>query len=70
MSVDLRNVLSDAVGKTLPGTVVFDYPNVEAMAKFLMERVLKLGDAADAGSAKKKKKKLGNNEPCAVVGMA
>ena len=68
MSVDLRTELGEAAGQTLPGTVAFDYPNVDAMAIFLAEKVLKIGDSS--GGKAKTKKKLGASEPLAIIGRA
>jgi acyl transferase domain-containing protein/protein-L-isoaspartate O-methyltransferase len=40
MAVELRNLLSQAVGKTLPATVTFDHPSVAALAAHLAAQVL------------------------------
>ena len=71
LAVELRNVLSKAVGTTLSGTVVFDFPNIDAISGHLLDSVLKLADAGEGGGKKKRRKKsAGPNEPLAVVGMA
>ena len=35
MAIDLRNRLQKALGRTLPSPVVFNYPNIRALATFL-----------------------------------
>lgn len=37
--MELRNNLQDVLGITLPATLVFDYPSVETLARFLNGRV-------------------------------
>ncbi|MDC3955567.1 type I polyketide synthase [Polyangium jinanense] len=37
MAVELRNALSKRIGKPLPATLVFDYPTVGALARYLLE---------------------------------
>ena len=51
MAVELRNVLGAALGPaaTIPATLVFDHPTIDAMTRFLAAQVLD-GDAG-AGSA-------------------
>jgi acyl carrier protein len=46
MAVELRNRLGQRFGfaHPLPATLVFDYPNVEAIAGYLIESVLSLDD--------------------------
>ncbi|KAK3279713.1 hypothetical protein CYMTET_12417, partial [Cymbomonas tetramitiformis] len=39
-SVELRNALTTKLGLQLPGTLVFDYPSVEAMAEYLVETMV------------------------------
>ena len=45
MAVELRNALGAAVGRTLPATLLFKYPTVEALTTFLAHDVLNLGTA-------------------------
>ncbi|MGB0129289.1 MAG: acyl carrier protein, partial [Rhodocyclaceae bacterium] len=39
MAVELRNLLARSIGTSLPATLLFDYPTLEAMAAFLMQRL-------------------------------
>ena len=41
MAVEMRNVLTRSVGRSLPATLLFDYPTIDALATYLM-RVLEL----------------------------
>ena len=57
-SLELRNLIQRSFGCALPSTVAFDYPNIEALAGYLMQEVPALslgGDPAkeevDAASA-------------------
>jgi acyl transferase domain-containing protein/NADPH:quinone reductase-like Zn-dependent oxidoreductase/acyl carrier protein len=45
MAVELRNGLSNALGCSLPATLLFDYPTVEALAGYLNRNVLGLEEA-------------------------
>jgi acyl transferase domain-containing protein/NADPH:quinone reductase-like Zn-dependent oxidoreductase len=40
MAVELRNTLGTAVGRTLPATLLFRYPSIEALVGFLLTDVL------------------------------
>jgi len=48
MAVELRNALGTAVGRTLPATLLFDYPTIEALSNYLGREVLGLVPAAEA----------------------
>ena len=37
MAMELRNSLSGMLGRTLPSTAVFEYPTIDALARFLAE---------------------------------
>jgi polyketide synthase 12/myxalamid-type polyketide synthase MxaB len=45
MAVELRNALARAVGRKLPATLLFDYPNVAALTTYVAEQVLDLPSA-------------------------
>ena len=45
MAVELRNHLHQTLGRTLPATLVFDYPTVEALTQYLATEVLSLETA-------------------------
>ena len=36
MAVELRNVLTRSLGTSLPATLLFDYPSLDALARFVM----------------------------------
>lgn len=50
MAVELRNRLGETVGRTLPATLMFDYPTVVALAEYLSRTVLEL-ESPPAGIA-------------------
>ncbi|WP_329047345.1 SDR family NAD(P)-dependent oxidoreductase [Amycolatopsis sp. NBC_01488] len=64
MSVDLRNRLAARTGLRLPATLVFDHPNPQALAKYLLGRLG--GDVATA----ERSPVPAADEPVAIVGMA
>ena len=39
MAVELRNALAAVVGERLPASLLFDYPNLEALSRFIAERL-------------------------------
>ncbi len=47
MSVTLQRSLSDSLGETLPASVVFDYPTVEALSDYLATLLPELVEAAE-----------------------
>ncbi len=50
MSVTLQRSLSDSLGESLPASVVFDYPTVEALADYLATILPELIEVADQES--------------------
>jgi acyl carrier protein len=50
IAVELRNALGEAVGATLPATLLFDYPTIEALTGHLADEVLGL-EAPEQGAA-------------------
>ncbi len=53
LAVELRNTLSTALGRSMPATLLFDYPTMDALTDHIMVDVLELEDAPAApnGSA-------------------
>ncbi|MBT2425262.1 SDR family NAD(P)-dependent oxidoreductase, partial [Streptomyces sp. ISL-112] len=66
-SVELRNQLARATGLRLPATLVFDHPAPDAVASYLLDRVV-----AEKAPAAPRPVARGNtdDEPIAIVGMA
>ncbi|GAA2247624.1 hypothetical protein GCM10010232_38610 [Streptomyces amakusaensis] len=63
-AVELRNLLAEATGFSLPATVVFDHPTPAALADHLDDLILDVdGDRGAVASA-------AADEPIAIVGMA
>jgi acyl carrier protein len=50
-SLELRNLIQRSLGCSLPATVAFDYPNIEALVGYLVEEVPALRVGSDAPSA-------------------
>jgi acyl carrier protein len=42
MSVELRNALATSLGRSLPTTLLFDYPTVESLTHYLAKSILNL----------------------------
>ncbi|MDF5759336.1 type I polyketide synthase, partial [Spongiactinospora sp. TRM90649] len=66
-AVELRNRLTEATGRTLPATLVFDYPNANALAGHLLDLVLGTGDTTGEAAAPVR---ADDGEPIAIVGMS
>ncbi len=62
-AVELRNRLAQATGLSLPATVIFDHPNLAAVAGYLRARLQ--GGATGVGV----RARVRADEPIAVVGM-
>ncbi|WP_316976891.1 type I polyketide synthase [Shumkonia mesophila] len=48
MSVDMRNRLNKSLGRALPASLLFDYPTLNKIARYLLDDVVQLGDAPAA----------------------
>nr|AXL05573.1 polyketide synthase [uncultured bacterium] len=66
-SVELRNRLREQTGLKLPATLVFDYPNPLALARYLRDE---LGDTVAGTPATPVAAPADPDEPIAIVGMA
>jgi hypothetical protein len=57
MAVELRSVLSAELDlkRSLPATLVFDYPTITALAEYLAKDVLQWEEAVDASSEPQQK---------------
>jgi NAD(P)-dependent dehydrogenase (short-subunit alcohol dehydrogenase family)/acyl carrier protein len=45
MSVDMRNRLNRALGRALPASLLFDYPTLDRVARYLLETVIAFDEA-------------------------
>ncbi|MCC6456162.1 MAG: acyltransferase domain-containing protein, partial [Caldilineaceae bacterium] len=71
MSVELRNLLSQAVGQALPVPLLYDYPTLESLAAYLGREVLRLNNADEPESGDKPiapVRQESANEAIAIVG--
>jgi acyl carrier protein len=48
-AIELRNRLQRSVGQVLPATLAFDYPTVDALARYLADTILELAPDERAG---------------------
>ncbi|MGW2213223.1 SDR family NAD(P)-dependent oxidoreductase, partial [Streptomyces sp. NPDC001781] len=68
-AVELRNELGTAVGRRLPATLLFDYPNAAALSVYLYDELL--GDLSDdTATPVTGVVAATDDEPIAIVGMA
>lgn len=52
LSVELRNILSNAIGRPLSATLLFDYPTLDALSDYLLNEVLEFdGDEIEQGAS-------------------
>ncbi|MBI4995373.1 MAG: SDR family NAD(P)-dependent oxidoreductase [Rhodocyclales bacterium] len=51
LAVELRNTLGTALGQSLPATLLFDYPTIDALTDYLLDEVLQLGEPAVSATA-------------------
>ncbi|KPC66450.1 type I polyketide synthase, partial [Streptomyces chattanoogensis] len=72
-AVELRNRLQASTGLRLPATLVFDHPNLRALARHLVTEVAGETGNAAVGQLASHQRPLtvgGDHEPIAIVGMA
>ena len=73
MSIEFRNKLKkelgDVFGKSLPPTLLYDYPNLNELVDFLLRDIIRF-EKISVSKVKKEKKKIGSNEPIAIIGAA
>ncbi len=67
MAVELRTRLTQQLDTSLPATLTFDYPNIEKLAYYIRDNLLKL-DTHHSGQPQQKRIEL--NEPIAVIGLS
>ncbi len=53
MAVELRNGLSNRIGRSLPATLLFDYPTVDALAGYLGSELMGLEESPSGSSPKR-----------------
>nr|ADB12491.1 EpoD [Sorangium cellulosum] len=66
-AVELRNVLGQRVGATLPATLAFDHPTVDALTRWLLDKVLAV--AEPSVSSAKSSPQVALDEPIAIIGI-
>jgi NADPH:quinone reductase-like Zn-dependent oxidoreductase/acyl carrier protein len=50
LAVELRNMLGKAVGRTLPATLLFDYPTIETLTTYFLNDVFAVDSAVQDGA--------------------
>jgi acyl carrier protein len=50
-AVELRNTLATAVGRALPASLLFDYPSIESLARYLAKDVFGWDEVTESASA-------------------
>ncbi|MGD1918834.1 MAG: beta-ketoacyl reductase, partial [Pleurocapsa sp.] len=50
-AIEFKNRLQDSIGFTLPSTVAFDYPNIEALTDYILEKMFPEVDASEDSEA-------------------
>ena len=49
LAVELRNALGSAIGRSLPATLLFDYPTIDALTDYLLNDVFRMYEEAGEG---------------------
>ena len=63
MAVELRNRLGQSAGKTLPATLLFEYPTISALADYLASEVFMLEKDAQSSNGSKAKQQTPETSP-------
>ncbi len=63
-AVGLTGDLEDYLGRTLPPTLIWDYPTIEELARYLAQ-----GEVSTAAQMVKKPSRIQTEEPIAIIGM-
>lgn len=66
MAMELRNRLMKQLGETLPSTLLFDYPSIEAISRFFLSDILKIDSKPVVEDLSQLKKKWVDNIAGAV----
>lgn len=70
MAVQLRNALGLTLGRTLPATLLFNYPTISELTDYLLKQGL-VGMTSEGQSAGRSLSTVsGKEEPIAIVGMS
>ena len=53
-SVELRNRLQTSLGRSLPSTLIFDYPTLDALTEYLVNEIFTLENPTNSHAASEK----------------
>ncbi|MGJ7909294.1 SDR family NAD(P)-dependent oxidoreductase, partial [Actinopolyspora sp. H202] len=70
MAVEVRNRLSKLVGERLPTTLLFDQPTVDALARYLADKLGGPVQRSATASSRTTEREAPPDEPIAIVSMA
>ncbi|MFN8008640.1 MAG: beta-ketoacyl synthase N-terminal-like domain-containing protein [Terriglobia bacterium] len=62
MSVELKSRLERCVGKPLPSTLTFNYPNVEALTHFIAVNILELSGSSSGSAVERENSTTGSKQ--------